>query len=266
MKAYPFEEKRLLKWKPPFIIQPKFDGVRCRAVPLPNGNYMLLSSEENPIFSVPHINKAFNYLGSDIEFDGELYVHSWSFEQIVSVTSRTKNLHEDAVKMRFYLFDYISDELQAVRLRNIADMDFPVPIIKCPFYLASSLEEVMEIYQILLGEGYEGIIVRNYLTPYERKRSTQIMKFKPKKSDTYRIVGVEEEVSKDGIPKNQLGALVCASGDGNTFNVGSGFTDLQRKNLWNCRTKLVGKEVKVEYQHITPKRKVPRFPVFVEVI
>ena len=32
MLCYPFEEKRLNKWNPPYIIQPKLDGERCRAV------------------------------------------------------------------------------------------------------------------------------------------------------------------------------------------------------------------------------------------
>ena len=54
MKAVPFEQKRLNKWEPPYILQPKYDGVRCRAVPVENG-YLLLSSEENVVFSVPHI-------------------------------------------------------------------------------------------------------------------------------------------------------------------------------------------------------------------
>ena len=59
MKCYPFEEKRLAKWKPPYIVQPKFDGVRCRAIPTDTG-YLLVSSEENVIFSVPHINEELN--------------------------------------------------------------------------------------------------------------------------------------------------------------------------------------------------------------
>ena len=48
MKAYPFSEDRLAKWEPPYVVQPKYDGVRCRAVPLDNGSYLLLSSEEKP--------------------------------------------------------------------------------------------------------------------------------------------------------------------------------------------------------------------------
>ena len=108
MKCVPFEEKRLAKWEPPYICQPKYDGVRCRAVPVPSG-YMLLSSEENVIFSVPHINKVLDKLkGTRLELDGELYLHGMSFEEIVSITSRTVNLHPNYKRMNFHIFDVIN--------------------------------------------------------------------------------------------------------------------------------------------------------------
>ena len=62
MKCVPFEEKRLAKWKPPYIVQPKFDGNRCVNEPLENTS-LLLSSEENLFFSVPHINEAVKQQG-----------------------------------------------------------------------------------------------------------------------------------------------------------------------------------------------------------
>ncbi len=91
------------------------------------------------------------------------------------------------------------------------------------------------------------------------------MKFKPKQSDSYTILGYEEEISIEGNPKDRLGALICDSGDGNTFNVGTGFTDEQRLNLWDIRSLLPGMTCTIKYQHITPGRKVPRFPVFVSL-
>ena len=92
------------------------------------------------------------------------------------------------------------------------------------------------------------------------------MKFKPKKEDTYKIISYQEEVSIEGNPKGALGSLVCSSGDGNTFNVGTGFTFDQRKELWKNRESLVGKLARIQYQHITSGKKVPRFPVFVEIL
>lgn len=269
MKCYPFEEKRLAKWTPPYIVQPKYDGVRCRAIPLPSGEYMLLSSEENPIFSVPHINKALGELNCVKELDGELYTHNMSFEQIVSITSRTVNLHSDNNRIQFHIFDYIDNENPQPQFRRIIDLnniDFKPPLVKSPYWVCNSLEEIMEVYNELICLSYEGIIVRNYLSFYERKRSTLIMKFKPKKEDNYIITGYEEEISKDGNPKCSLGALQCMSGDGSNFSVGTGFTRDKRKELWRNKDSLIGCTAKVKYQHITSGNKVPRFPVFVEII
>ena len=271
MKCYPFEEKRLAKWKPPYIIQPKYDGVRCRAYPITTGptgrDYILLSSEENILHSVPHINEILGKLGLTAELDGELYCHGMSFEQIVSITSRTVNLHQDRHKIQLHVFDIINEQPQMKRSLMIENLRGISPwIVVSPFYLCNTLEEVMEAYNKIIDEGYEGIIARHNMAPYVRKRSTFVMKFKPKKEDDYEIVGCEEEYDKEGNPKDTLGSLICKSGDGSYFNVGTGFTENRRKELWEARQLIIGQVAKVKYQHLTSGKQVPRFPVFVEIV
>lgn len=270
MKCYPFEEKRLAKWSPPYILQPKYDGVRCRAVPTETG-YLLLSSEENIIFSVPHINEMFDKLFNTAlikpELDGELYCHGKSFEEIVSITSRTQNLHSDRECIKFHLFD-ICDERMIQYQRQAEVNKFAnrsEDLVVAPYWLCSSLDDITRVYDVLVNEGYEGIIVREMNNYYVRRRSTQVMKFKPKKEDEYEIVGFQEEISKDGEPKNTLGALICRSGDENLFNVGTGFSDERRKQLWEGRDLIKGQVAIVKYQHLTNGKQVPRFPVFVEI-
>ena len=228
MKCYPFEEKRLAKWSPPYIVQPKYDGVRCRAVPssLQAGDYLLLSSEENVIFSAPHILEELKHLRLNAELDGELYCHGKTFEEIVSITSRTVNLHPNLLDIKLVIFDIVNREPQMKRTLIIENLKRLSPFIQvAPFWLCESLEEIIKVYNNLTKDGYEGIIVRHFEAPYETKRSTWVMKFKPKKEDIYKIVTAVEEVSIEGNLKNTLGALVCESGDGNLFNVGTGFTD-----------------------------------------
>lgn len=271
MKCYPFEEKRLAKWPTPYIVQPKYDGIRCRAIPLmtgPKGNeYLLLSSEENIIYSVPHINGILSNLQLRAELDGELYCHGMSFEEIVSITSRTVNLHIDYKNIKFHIFDIINDQPQMKRQILVDALRGLHPCIQiAPFWLCESLDDVMRAFDKVIELGYEGIIVRHNLAPYQRKRSTLVMKFKPKKEDNYVITGYQEEISKDGLPKGRLGALICASGDGNTFNIGTGYSAEMRTTLWESREELRGSMCKVQYQHLTSGRKVPRFPVFMEVI
>ncbi len=267
MKAVPFEEKRLLKWQPPFIIQPKYDGIRCRAVPLEDGGYILLSSEENVIYSVPHINEAVAKTPNRFEYDGELYCHGMSFDDILSITSRTVNLHPDRGLIKFHIFDIIEPNVyQPHRLKALSNSSLRDPLIEAPFWLANDLDDVMKIFDKIIELGYEGIIIRHFNNFYERKRSTMVMKFKPKKEDEYEILGWEEEVSITGQPKGRLGSLELRSGDGNSFSVGTGFNDRDRELFWNVRETLKGKIAKVKYQHLTSGKKVPRFPVFVEIV
>lgn len=270
MKCYPFEEKRLAKWKPPYIVQPKYDGFRCRAVPIASAQgstHIFLSSEENIFYSVPHLSTEITRLALTAELDGELYCHKMSFDEISSIVSRTINLHENHQEIQFHVFDIVNEMPQMKRLLQIENLKNLSPWIKvAPFWLCENLEDVMRAYNTVINQGYEGIIIRHFQAPYERKRSTYVMKFKPKKDDEYEVIGYQEEISIGGSPKNLLGALLCKSGDGNTFSVGTGFTEDQRDKLWKEREMLIGKIAKVQYQHLTPGNKVPRFPVFVSII
>jgi len=271
MLAYPFEEKRLLKWTPPYIVQPKLDGVRCRYQGFGGDTSFLLSSEENPIWGVPHIK---DWLDSTIEgnyhLDGELYLHGMNFEDIVSITSRENSLHSEFQSLEYHIFDVIAPGLlQSQRLQILNSFEplfkhSPIKIVK--FYLASNLEEVMRCYDQILNEGYEGIVLREWNNLYIPRRSTSLMKFKPKKQDEYEVVGYTQEISIHGEPKESLGALVCKGDDGTRFNVGTGFTREKRELLWKNREYLAGSICVVSYQHLTHGAGVPRFPVFVKVI
>lgn len=268
MLAYPFEEKRLAKWKPPYIVQPKLDGERCRAVPLEDGTYQLLSSECNIFNSVPHINEALNSSGLwPLKLDGELYLHGMNFEDIHSIVSRTVNLHPDYKEMEYHIFDIVANLPQCERSAKCASyISSARPLLNVPVELCNSFDDVMNAYDTFtVQEGYEGMVVRHWMAPYLRKRSTFMMKFKPKKSDYYKIIGYKEEVSIHGEPKGRLGALICES-DGNSFSVGSGLTDESRISLWTDIDSKIGKLVKVGYQHITSGKGVPRFPVFLEIV
>lgn len=266
MKCYPFEESRLAKWEPPYIVQPKYDGDRCKAYRLSNKQYLMLTSEENPYFSIPHISTSLSTAGikgMDYILDGEIYNHDLNLEGghelIHSICSRTKNLHPRFRELKFYIFDVEVDKPQLDRLKilhSIKQMNLQ-HIVVAPFWICESLDDIKKIYDDLVTKGYEGIIIRHFLAPYERKRSTFIMKFKPKRKDDYRIIGWNEEVSKDGVPKGRIGSLTLSSQTGDTFNVSAGLNDAERDRLWSIRGLLKGINATVYYQHLTNK-KIPK--------
>jgi len=219
------------------------------------------------ITSVPHINQTLNDSGLRAELDGELYRHGLTFEQIISRTSRTVNYHNQSDDIQFHVFDVIANGPQYERTSWLIDhVRSPLgPVHLVSTMACDTLDEIMECYVQFLNKGYEGMIVRNLTANYLRRRSVWVMKFKPKKSDWYTVTGVQEEIDKLGQPKGTLGSIICMGDDGTRFRVGSGLTRDQRDELWQDKHLLLGQLCHVQYQHITPGKNVPRFPVFLSV-
>ncbi len=271
MLCYPYESRRLQKWgKGPYLVQPKLDGDRCRAIIDETGIPLLLSSEEHVIRSVPHIEEQlYNLHLFNIELDGELYTHGSSHQAIHGAVSRTVNIHPEYESVEYWVFDIVSHEPQHRRLNQLLDLrlDQTESIKLVNNVMAYSEEEIMETLERFTNDNYEGIIVRNLSGDYVRRRSTNIMKFKPRRDDHYIIVGYEEEISIHGEPKNSLGALILKSDENQMFKVGSGsfLTRENRITLWREKEKLIGRIAHVKYQHLT-NRQVPRFPVLVDIL
>lgn len=270
MLAYPFNERRLKKnFAIPYLVQPKLNGERCRII-VSNGNVTLLSSEENEITSVPHIKEAVEKLSlHNLELDGELYAPDLPLQKIHSIVSRKKSLHEDYGQIQFHCFDLIlPNEGQFTRLDMMYNYLAPTFIPPLCIVETTPCETLQEIEALLLEyieEGYEGIVIRDSRAPYKRKRATTMLKWKPRKSDCYQIVGVREEVDQYGVAKGTLGALICMSDD-ETFSVGSGtlLTRDMRYDLWKAKEKLIGQYAVIRYPELT-ERGIPSHPVIVEI-
>jgi len=278
MLCYPLEESRLegpsrKAWNSwPVITQPKLDGERCRAIFTPSGECYLLSSTEELIVSVPHIIEVLSRLGlTGIELDGELYTHGMTLSEIHSRAGRTVNLHSDFMAIEFHVFDIVMPGSQIDRLRALESLKELLNktrwIRAVPFQLAFSLSDLEVQLEKYINSGYEGIIIRKLSSPYERKRSTGIMKFKPRREDIYEIVGTNEEEDIHGNLKGTLGSFACRGADEVSFSVGSGLKRDQKQFFWERKEEMIGKLVRVKYQSVIGGgNNAPRFPIFVEVI
>jgi len=264
MLCYPFDIKRLESWPKPYLVQPKLNGDRCRAI-IRDNDVILLSSEENLIVGVPHINIQLKEIFKDkeIEQDGELYAHGMLHQDIHSIVSRKVNLHPNYRSIEYRIFDTVNEKLALTRLAMVKE-DVPKDgdISAVPTEVCNSMKEVMEWLEVYIGCGFEGIIVRRMDASYSRKRSVNIMKFKPRKEDAYLIVGVKEELDKDGNPKNTLGSFECIDDMGTKFYVGSGplLTTQNRKELWEYKELVINRILVIKYQNLS-KNKVPIFAV-----
>lgn len=269
MKCYPFTEERLARWTPPYIVQIKYDGDRGKAYPHDSG-YLLVTSEENPVFSVPHITQVLKSSGLRLTLDFEFYNHELflegGHELIHSIVSRTVNLHPRYKEMEIHVFDLDNEKTQMERLVALARLkEKRIPgVVISPYWICETLDEIKEVYDKVINEGYEGIIIRHIYNSYERKRSTFLMKFKPKKKDEYDILGWNEEVDKDGNPKGRIGSLVLSSQKGDVFSVGAGLDAVQKDHLWEVRNSIAGHRAIVHFQHLTNSQ-IPKGTFDIEI-
>jgi DNA ligase-1 len=228
----------------------------------------------NVIPGVPHIVQEIDRLGlTNIELDGELYCHGMTLEEISSIVSRQSNLHPRYFDMEYHIFDIVFAVPQEERTQIIEKL-YAIMKLKgvrhihiVPTYIVANLDEIMKLYDQFIEDGYEGFVLREKSAPYMRKRSTYMMKFKPKAFDVYKIVGYYEECDiRTKVPKGRLGSIECQGTDGTKFKVGTGYSAEQRKALWEIREMLPAWWLKIGYQNLTGANKVPYASRFVEIL
>jgi len=115
---------------------------------------------------------------------------------------------------------------------------------------ADSFDQIMNVFSEMLAKGEEGLILKNIHGKYEYKRSDNWVKLKNIKTADLECIAVLPGEARSKY-ENTMGAIVCATRDGLLeVNVGSGFTDQQRYEIWNAREKFIGTIVEVKYNEI----------------
>jgi DNA ligase-1 len=115
-------------------------------------------------------------------------------------------------------------------------------------------------------DGFEGIMIKDVGAPYECRRSTFWMKWKPVITVDLNIVGFEQGTGRN---EDRLGAIICEGVDNDRnirVNVGSGLSDANRDEYWLARDDLLGRVVEVAADAVTQNQDGTyslRFPRFV---
>ena len=113
--------------------------------------------------------------------------------------------------------------------------------------------------------GWEGIMI-NLDTPYECKRTKNLIKVKRFFEKDLRCTKVN--IATTGKYKGIMGSITCNYFD-NTVDVGSGFTDEQRKYYAKHPEEIVGKIVSIKYKEETQNKdggKSLQFPVYMGIL
>jgi len=271
------------KIKYPVLATPKLDGIRCLIV-----NGVAVSRNFKPI---PNNYIRERLLDLPDGLDGEIMLadHRASFQSITSaVMSFTGEPH-----FRYCIFDYVKEALDKPYFLRIEDLeDFYHPGFRqdghlkriLPLDLANN-DEVAAYESECLEEGYEGIMLRHPEGYYKCGRSTVkegiLLKVKRFEDSEAEIIDLfEKETNTNEQTRDELGRakrstakagkvkagtlgalLVNDIKTGIQFQIGSGFDDAIRAEIWADQSKYYGKIIKYKFQAIGVKE-APRFPVF----
>lgn len=244
------------KLKYPIYASPKLDGIRCLTI---DGNAYTYSrlNEKFKLIVNRGIRSLLKTLPSGL--DGELITldNQGKHNKFNDVQSKVMSENVKAT-FQYLVFDYLPNEQCHVpfkhRIEQLVSLNidaFFVSII--PQTLISSKDE-LEIYEeSIVSTGYEGVMLRATHAPYKQSRSTlnegYLLKLKRFTDAEATVVGFEELVREHTSEKtNMLGALICRSCDDIMFNIGTGFTEWDRKWIWKGRVELEGKQVTFKYQ------------------
>ena len=132
-------------------------------------------------------------------------------------------------------------------------------------YQGSDTSKITEILEEQVSKGEEGIMINLLDTPYEFKRTNNLLKVKKFQDTEVEIIGFEEGTNKLA---GTLGAFVCRY-KYNEVRVGSGLTDEDRAYFWTNRDKFLGKFITVKYFETSVDSKTGleslRFPIFLRI-
>jgi DNA ligase-1 len=204
----------------------------------------------------------------DYVLDGEVKGRDWNETQ--STVFATKNVVDDS-NMVYHVFDFVpltvwKSQSESAPYRERRDtlnaksmwVDGVEPV---EGMYVHRVEELLTLYNQFIEEGHEGAMVKDLNAPYQFKRTSAILKVKPKRTWEGRVVG--HEFGK-GRLSGVFAAFKVRFGDVVT-SVGGGFTDQQRKDITadlednpKCYW---GAIAEVEAQEMTDDGKL-RFPVF----
>lgn len=242
----------------PVNTQPKLDGVRCLAY-WENG-VARLQSRSGGDYNVSHISDALkNILPRNIIFDGEIYYHGMSFQQI---SSAVKKPNENTAKLQLWVFDTQHTDSTFLKWKNrrkeldkLSAMTNDV-IVFCPTHTAFRASDVRMFHDEYVKLGFEGAIVRDFESKYEGKRSRGLMKLKLFIDDEFMITG-----HKVGTGAHD-GCVIwkCVAKNGKTFDVVPSDTIDSRRAIADIASSKYGQMLKVKYFELTDGG-LPRFPI-----
>ena len=267
----------------PVYVSTKFDGIRALVI-----DSVVYSRSLKPIRN-KHVQRLFGkqeYNG----FDGELVVGDIYAKDVFQKTTSGVMSEDGEPDVTFHVFDlwsiptfdyeYRQRDLQEILLDE--DKEYP-SIVYAMIRLCKNIDDLTFFLEHERNVGGEGLICRSPSGIYKYGRSTPkeqlSIKLKFFEVGEFEVIGFEERMHNTNevttnelgykerssckenlIPMNTLGSLVLKYGD-TEFRCGTGFSDAQRKEIWENKESYLGKLASIRYMSVG-QIMLPRIPSF----
>ena len=232
----------------------KLDGVRAY---WDGSNFI---SRQGNVFHAPDWFKA--CLPKDEILDGELWMGRQMFQKTISVVKR-HDWGAGATGVKYVIFDVpqFNDNGGGFEARlnhavNIAIAINQPHVTALQHDLVKSRQHLANELKAVEAAGGEGLMIRRPGSSYQVGRSSTLLKVKPFKDDEGTIIGHKPG---KGRHKGTMGAVVVRMKSGVEFDLGTGFTDEDRRNPPST-----GAQVTFRYTELTNDGK-PKCSSFVSV-
>ena len=275
-------------------LEPKLDGVRVLMICTVSDDITtaLCYSRNGKLFDnftaiensvITNIHKLAGLTGhTSFVLDGEVVGNT--FQELMRQARRKENVSaDDSV---FHVFDFIplEDFMRGFWNANLNKRLTYLDKISSVFQSTDNIRLLSNIEVNLdtaegkdqfrrycndkVSEGYEGVMIKDLNAPYECKRTTFWLKYKPVITVDLEVIDVEEGTGRN---VGRLGALVCSGTDHGkqiTVNAGSGFSDEQRVDFYINRSSVIGRTVEILADAVTQNQdgtyslRFPRFMRF----
>jgi DNA ligase-1 len=264
-------DKYASKIKFPCYTQVKYDGLRLLARK-EDGVVTIWSRKGKPLDVLENIRSQLElFLDEGQCTDGEVYVHGWTFQRIISAAKKQR---PDTDLLEYHIYDLPhtslpfeermithTDDGEAIYTEHNQNFEYGLAkapnVIVAKASLAKTENELGEHEAAAIKDSYEGLMARNVGSPYVYKnRSYSLQKIKRFISDEYEVVGFTDG---DG---RESGLVVwrCITDSGDEFGVRPKGTHERRAELFKNGSKYIGEKLTVQFFELSDDG-VPRFPV-----
>ena len=267
--AEPYNEKtkKKIDWDSGWYVSRKLDGVRCICIIDGNSNAKFYSRAGKEFTTLGKIADVIKHAQiKNVVLDGEICIlDKKGDEDFQSVIKEIKRKNHTIEFPRLIAFDILTPEnFDSGTSRNVLskryealDAFYDIYINELGNYVSVVQQQIVEGEEQLnehIAEaskmGWEGLMLRKNDT-YKGKRSSDILKVKSFQDAEYIVIGVENSINRVIIEgkevEEEMLKNVIIEHKGCNVQVGSGFTQEQRRYYYNNPEEIIGKTITVQY-------------------